>query len=533
MAQDINETRENGNGLLTVGIIGMGSVGSATTHALSRYHTCVGFDIVGKYSWDDILSADIAFICVPTPIGKDDRLDCSAIDIVLEDLNKSSYDKLVVIKSTVAVGYMERAVDRFPHLRLVYMPEFLRERNCYSWCMDPDRILVSGKPQDIEEALRYFSWARNAEILRMSHADAEIGKLAHNAFIAVKVSFTNEMEAISVEHGADPEKVMSVIWADRRVKCREHLTPGLGPYGGKCVPKDTKELMMASTKGWLLKATETLNQNIERPAWSPSLRKVAVVVPTLERGGLLERALASIAAQTRHPEIVVLVYDGENGPSKETVTAVASYKGVLDIRILRNTHAQNLSGAVNTALEELLRSGAEPADWFVSFLDDDDWYDRRYIENCLKFAHDLGPEWVISGLVRYDDTHPEGLRQVIPEQITVGDFIVGNPNVQGSNLFVLLSRLLQVGGFDENLPSTTDRDICIRLLKVEGIKVDMLRNHLVHHDAHTRSDRLSHPGSEKKAAGLVAFYGKYGQMMDESQRAAFKDRANRLFSVEL
>ena len=95
----------------------------------------------------------------------------------------------------------------------------------------------------------------------MSHIDAEIGKLGHNAYIATKVSFTEEMEQISREHSADPHHVMSVIHADRRVKSKEHLRPGLGPYGGKCVPKDTRELINASHTTTLLSAVESVNEN--------------------------------------------------------------------------------------------------------------------------------------------------------------------------------------------------------------------------------------------------------------------------------
>ena len=94
----------------------------------------------------------------------------------------------------------------------------------------------------------------------MDHRSAEVAKLAHNGFIATKVSFTNEIENICEELNADPVSVMSVIWSDRRVKSKEHLRPHMGPYGGKCVPKDTRELMNASSRTVLLKAVEAVNQ---------------------------------------------------------------------------------------------------------------------------------------------------------------------------------------------------------------------------------------------------------------------------------
>ncbi|MDD5143099.1 hypothetical protein [Methanoregula sp.] len=249
-----------------VGIIGLGAVGSAFAHAMSFFHpSCVGYDIKGKGSWNEIVKTQVVFICVQTPGGFDDRLDCSAVDDVLSRLTESRFQGICVVKSTVRVGYMDSAKARFPRLHLVYMPEFLREKRNFQWAVNPDRIVISGDETAVDEVLKLFSWVDGLEeivpVLRMSFRDAEIGKLAHNAYIATKVSFTNEMERISREHGADPASVMSVIHADRRVKSREHLRPGLGAYGGKCVPKDTRELINASHNTPLLRAVETVNEN--------------------------------------------------------------------------------------------------------------------------------------------------------------------------------------------------------------------------------------------------------------------------------
>ncbi|NLB01677.1 MAG: UDP-glucose/GDP-mannose dehydrogenase family protein [Methanomicrobiales archaeon] len=243
-----------------IGVIGLGSVGKALKHALSFYHPCTGYDILGEYSWDDVLDTSAVFICVPTPEGGDGRLDCSIVESVLSKLSASRYAGIVVIKSTIGVGFMDEAVTEYPDLRLVYMPEFLRERSNFTWFVNPDRLVFSGNEEDVEEVLQYFTWVEDdVPVLRMTHREAELGKLAHNAYIALKVSFTNEIEQISHERSADPAHVMSVIWADRRVLSREHLRPGFGAYAGKCVPKDTRELINASECATLLQAAEDLN----------------------------------------------------------------------------------------------------------------------------------------------------------------------------------------------------------------------------------------------------------------------------------
>lgn len=247
----------------SVGIIGLGSVGKAVKHGMCFYYDCVGYDIVGNHKWEDIFNTSIVFICVSTPEGEGGRLDCSNVDSALLHLSNCEYSGIVVIKSTIRIGFMEYAKSVYPALRLVYMPEFLREKSSFTWFVNPDRLVISGDKADVEETLTYFHWVESAEILKLDHISAEVGKLAHNAYIATKVSFTNEIERICKEHGAEPEHVMSVIWADRRIKTREHLQPNLGPYDGKCVPKDTRELINSTTKAILLKAVEEVNENIK------------------------------------------------------------------------------------------------------------------------------------------------------------------------------------------------------------------------------------------------------------------------------
>lgn len=516
-----------------VGVIGLGSVGWSVIHGLSRHHRCYGYDIEGRHRWKDILKTDIVFICVSTPIGADGRLDCGNIHAVLKRLAEESYQGIVAIKSTVTIGYMEKATNEFPNLRLVYMPEFLRERNSYTWFLNPDRIVVSGEPRNIEEALSYFSWAEEAEVLRMDHRSAEIGKLAHNAFIATKVSFTNEIERICREHSGNPRDVMSVIWADRRVKSKDHLTPGLGPYGGKCVPKDTHDLIESTRSAILLQAVEQVNKSIDIPERREDLPEAVVIVPTKNRPAKLDRALGSVREQTVKPRKVIVVSDCDEKNWGRTEDVVRKYAGDFDVLLLRNRRESNVSGAINTGIDYLASDERIRSHVYVALLDDDDRWDRRYLENMLKYARETKSEWILSGLIRYDDQHPEGFPQDVPEKIEIDDFLVGNPNIQGSNLFVKLDRLVEIGGLDENLPSTTDRDVCIRLLETGDISYAVLRNHMVHHDALSRSDRLSHPGSKRKKEGLIRFYEKYKTRMSEDQRDQFMKRAKNLFNVDI
>ena len=513
----------------TVAVIGLGSVGSAMIHWLSNNHNCIGYDTHGKYDWDLVLKTKFAFVCVPTP-SKERRLDCSIVDSVLKKLNDDCYKGIIIIKSTLSIGTMEMFCERYPALKMVYMPEFLRELNSYSWCEKPDRIVISGKEEDCNTVLSLFDLSPDVPILRMSHAEAELGKLAHNAYIATKVSFTNTVEMIAEHCGADPNKVMSVIWTDRRVKNRAHLMPGVGGYSGKCIPKDTSELLEFSiTKQLncsLLNGVEDVNNSVV-PSTMNIPVDVYVIITTAQQDGLIERAMASVCEQTVRPKGLVIVYDEPLGNTLHSI--VEKFREYIAIDLIPNVGKRNLSGAVNTGLSHL-RDKCSDLD-FVALLDDDDYWECRYLQNCLGFAHDMGCDWVISGIIRHDVSNPNGIRQPIPKKITISDFLTGNPNVQGSNLFIKFKKLDAVGGFSEELNSTTDRDVCIKLLGIPGIKVETLRNHLVHHDCISRHNRLSSVGSDIKKDGLMSFYKKYRKVMTSIEDAKFRERCETFFGV--
>jgi UDPglucose 6-dehydrogenase len=513
------------------GVIGLGSVGWSVIHGLSQYYSYAGYDILNDYKWEPILDTKLVFVCVGTPSGKDGRLDCNNVYKVLKKLFEDRYKGIVVVKSTVSIGFMDCATKEFPGLRLVYMPEFLREKNSYTWFIKPDRIVISGEQEDIDEVLSYFSWVENATIIKTDFKNAEIGKLAHNSYIATKVSFTNEIENICRPLGADAFDVMRIVWTDRRVACSEHLTPGLGPYGGKCVLKDMNELTN-STHSDFLASVRKVNDSCTMHETINRFRPVIVIIPTLNRPLKLQRALSSIVNQTYRPKLVVVVNDPEEKVTATTGRIVQKFSQELPIKHLVNDHSKNISGAINAGLE-YIRSKFDIDDCFIALLDDDDWWDRKYLENCIKFAQEYDSDWVISGLVRHDNRSLEGCFQTIPDVLSLSRFLVTNPNIQNSNLFIKADKLMAIGGYDENLVSTTDRDVCIRLLQLPGIRYSFLRNHLVHHDASDDPGRLSCPGSLKKTSGLNEFYHKYSRLMTVDQRIQFKERAMTLFRVEI
>lgn len=227
----------------TVGVIGLGSVGEAAFSTFSEHFHTVGFDIDGRGDWNEILASDLVVVCVPTNGTADKQLDVSSVLQVAEKLDADGFSGLMIVKSTLQPGTMDTINKQYPSLRIAYAPEFLREKDAFEWFKSPDRLVYSCSSGDEDTLLEYFTWI-NEDIprIRMKHLEAELGKLAHNAYIATKVTFTVEIERLADHFGVDPRPVMETVWRDRRVMNPDHLTPRLGGFAGKCVPKDTAAL---------------------------------------------------------------------------------------------------------------------------------------------------------------------------------------------------------------------------------------------------------------------------------------------------
>ena len=261
------------------------------------------------------------------------------------------------------------------------------------------------------------------------------------------------------------------------------------------------------------------------------MSSIAAVVATHNRLGLLaERALASIAAQTRRPDYLVVVDDSDADTRRANAEVVAGLAiGGTRTLYLENCRTPGASGAWNTALFHL--QGIDPLA-YVAILDDDDSWAGTYLERCEEAVLEKGLDMVSAGLVLHRFHGYPGQLLDPPASLDVSALLVRNPHIQGSNLFVRLRRLLEAGGFDEAMTSTTDRDMCIRLADLDTVEYAALDEHLVNHFADDDRPRLSTPGSDAKRAGLKYFYRKYRGRMSDEQQAAFIERSRRLFDCD-
>lgn len=194
-----------------------------------------------------IKDADFVFICVPTPQDESGAADLS---FVLEATKNVSpllrNDTKVVVKSTVPLGASLKIIENInrPDVHYVSNPEFLREGTAIWDFFNPDRIVVGSNDPEAAAAVAALYCQPEVTVISTSPSSAELIKYASNSFLAIKLSFINEIASICENTGADIADVARGIGLDTRIGSK-FLNPGPG-WGGSCFPKDTRALLSAS-----------------------------------------------------------------------------------------------------------------------------------------------------------------------------------------------------------------------------------------------------------------------------------------------
>ena len=191
------------------------------------------------------LKPRLAIIATPTNYEiETNRFDTSSIEKSLENIQKSSSKPTVIIRSTIPVGYINKMQKKYPDLDIIFVPEFLREGSALNDSLHPSRIVIgshSNKGKEFAKLLLDAAENKNVQIIYTNSTEAESSKLFSNAYLAMRVTFFNELDSFAMSRNLNTKEIIKSVSLDPRIG-DFYNNPSFG-YGGYCLPKDTKQLL--------------------------------------------------------------------------------------------------------------------------------------------------------------------------------------------------------------------------------------------------------------------------------------------------
>ena len=263
--------------------------------------------------------SDIVIVATPTNYDSTtDSFDTSSVEETIELVNLANPNALVVIKSTVPVGFTERIRQKFGLTNLVFSPEFLREGSALHDNLHPSRIIVgdtSDRAREFAELLADCAEGERPSILLTESTEAEAIKLFSNTYLALRVAYFNEIDSFAMGHGLDPRAIIEGVSLDPRIGTG-YNNPSFG-YGGYCLPKDTKQLLSnyrdvpQTTIRAVVEANEQRKDVIASDISSRNPRTVGVYRLVMKSGSdnFRESSVLGVIERLRTAGITVIVFE--------------------------------------------------------------------------------------------------------------------------------------------------------------------------------------------------------------------------------
>jgi UDPglucose 6-dehydrogenase len=332
-------------------IVGLGYVGLSLSILLSQKHNVIGYDInhdriklltskinplldneISDYLQNKKLklsfttNAFIAFknidyLLISTPTDFDEiakRFDTQPIETVIKSVLKFNKKVVIIIKSTVPIGYTESLRKKFKYESIFFSPEFLREGKALYDNLFPSRIVIGSQTpagKKFGYMLKDLSLNPNTQIFFTNSNEAEAIKLFSNTYLAMRVAFFNELDTFSELKQLNSKKIIEGVSSDPRIG-NYYNNPSFG-YGGYCLPKDTKQLLVNYEKipqeliGSVIESNQTRKEHIVRMILKkrPKIVGIYRLVMKLNSDNIRSSAIQGVIKILLEKKVKVIIYE--------------------------------------------------------------------------------------------------------------------------------------------------------------------------------------------------------------------------------
>ena len=377
---------------MKITIVGTGYVGLSNAVLLAQQHTVIALDIdedkidkinqrhspiddkeienflarkeLDLFATKDKVQAytDADYVLIATPTNYDtdtNSFDTSSVESVIKDVLAINANALIIIKSTIPVGFTQKVKKKLGVDNLVFAPEFLREGKALYDNLYPSRIIVgeqSERAQLFAQIMADCAVKENVDILLTDSAEAEAIKLFANTYLALRVSYFNELDTYAAVHGLNTEQIIKGVCLDPRVG-DFYNNPSFG-YGGYCLPKDTQQLLAnyenipQNLIQAVVSSNNTRKEFIANDIVSSNPKIVGIYRLIMKAGSDNFRASAiqGIIEHLKRLGTTVVIYEPKSDEYSfldcEIVNDLEAFKSMADI-IVANRLSEELAGSLD------------------------------------------------------------------------------------------------------------------------------------------------------------------------------------------